>query len=278
MTTADHPLFQAHPIRGTAMFSAGEVPVPYHIYDGYGALIGGTADLVGVRQLLANEEVQPIQNDAGRALMGIWLCDFGEASLGPHHELQISFFVSRGESTPIAAKHLALLAAMLTRPDIQMICHGLWNNSPLVVAFNRELLSLNARLSRSEITRNSELLTATVADAGSGASLLKTTLYKPAHASPRASFALLSQLGLRRTVQISRQPWVGMQIVNPLGVKLAHNGTAMAYTSNASNRVRYFDPQRDQLQLDAEPYAALDFQPQFVQQMTGFKFVYEEPL
>jgi hypothetical protein len=254
------------------------VPVPYQFYDGYGVLIGGTADLAAVHKLLVDEEVKPTHNADGRALMGIWLCDFLQASLGPHHELQISFFVSRGESTPIAAKRIALLAAMLARPEMQMMCHGLWNNTPTVVAYNRELLSLNARLSRSEITRNSELLTATVTDAENGRSLLKATLIKPDHASPGATFALLSQLGFGRAMQVNRQPWIEMQIVNPLGVKLAHNGTAMAYTSNATNHVRYFDPQRDQLQLDAEPYASFDFRPEFVQQMTGFKFVYEEPI
>ena len=51
----------------------------------------------------------------------------------------------------------------------------------------------------------------------------------------------------------------------------------MAYTSNAANRVRYFDPKHDLLRLDAVPYTTLDFQPEFVQHMAGFKFVYQAP-
>lgn len=277
MANTHHPIFQKFPQRGTVKISSGEVPVPYQIYDGYGALIGGTADLAEARQLLAGEEVQPVQNQAGRALMGIWLCDFAKASLGPHHELQISCFVSRQPIAPIAAHRLGLLAAMLIRQDMQMMCHGLWNNSAVVVAYNRELLSLNARLSHSEIIRTEDALIASVADAESKKALLKATLSKPDQSAPGATFALLGQLGIGRTIQISRQPWVEMQIVNPLGVSLRHNGVAMAYTSNATNRVRYFDPKLDQIQLEATPYATLDFQPDFVQQMTGFKFVYEEP-
>lgn len=277
MPNTDHLLFQTFPDSSRATISTGEVPVPYHIYDGYGAFIGGTADLAKVRQLLAHEQVQPVENQAGRALMGIWLCDFTQANLGPHHELQISFFVSRSPAPPISAHRLALLAAMLTRPDIQMMCHGLWNNTPEVVAYNRELLSLNARLSHSTIRCTSQEMECRVEDAESGALLLNCQLSKPTQAIITATFALLGQLGIGRTLQISRQPWVEMKIVNPLGVKLVHNGTAMAYTSNTANRVRYFEPKYDHLRLEASPYAALDFQPAFVQHMAGFKFVYQEP-
>ena len=278
MTAPIHTLFQAYPIRGTTTLSTGEAPsVPYHIYDGYGAFIGGTADLAKVRQLLASEEVTPVQNSDGRALMGIWLCDFTQANLGPHHELQVSIFVGRDEIAPIAPHRISLLAAMLARPDMQMMCHGLWNNSPLVVAYNRELFSLNARLSAGTFQRSAQALACAVEDAESSAPLIRCKLTHPDSAAFDATFALLRHLGLGRTIQINRQPWVEMQIVNPLGVKLAHNGTARAYTSNATNRVRYFDPQHDELRLDAAPYAALDFHPDFVPDMTGFKFVYEEP-
>ena len=90
MTTANHTLFQTHPVCGAAQISIGEAPVPYHIYDGYGAFGGGTADLAAVQKMLAGEALQPVQNGAGRALMGTWLCDFSEANLGPHHEICIS--------------------------------------------------------------------------------------------------------------------------------------------------------------------------------------------
>jgi hypothetical protein len=278
MPSTNHTLFQTFPDSATATISTGEVPVPYHIYDGYGAFIGGTADLAKMGEVLANEEMQPVQNHAGRGLMGLWLCDFTQANLGPHHEMQISFFVSRSPVPPISTHRLALLAAMLTRADMQMMCHGLWNNTPQVVAYNREVLSLNARLSQSTIRCNAQEMEGLVEDVESGKLLLNSKLSKPTHASVGATFALLGQLGLGRTLHISRQPWVEMQIVNPLGVKLAHNGTAMAYTSNAANRVRYFEPKHDRLRLEVDSYTTLDFRPDFVQHMAGFKFVYREPI
>lgn len=273
-----HPLFQAYPLRGNTEISVGTVPLPYHIYDGYGTFIGGTAKLTEVEKLLAAEQLQPAQNEAGQALMGIWLCDFTDANLGPHHELQISIFVSRGKVPPVKAHPLGLLGAMLTRPDIQMLCHGLWNNTPLVVAYNREIFSLNARLSDSTLQRTRETLTGTVKDAETQAPLLTVKLTKPDQAGFGATMGLLGQLGFGRAMKINSQPWVEMRVVNPLGVKLEHNGTATACASNATNTVRYFDPKVDQLNLQAAAYTSLGFQPEFAQHMTGFKFIYEEPV
>src|SRR5690349_3233391 len=88
----NHRLFRQYPLRGKAVISTGEVPTPYHIYDGFGALIGGTADLSAVRELLKKEVVMPADNGDGRTPMAIWIYKFTDASLGPHHELQFSFF------------------------------------------------------------------------------------------------------------------------------------------------------------------------------------------
>lgn len=278
MSNHPQPLFQQFPLTGSVTLTTGEAPTPYHIYDGYGALIGGTADWAAVQRLLQPEEVIPVQTVAGRALMGIWICDFTDASLGPHHELQFSLFVARRPIRAIAAHPLSLLNVMLTRPEVQMLCHGLWNNTPGVVAYNREQLSLNAQLSDSTITRDQKQMRFAIRAAASGESILTGALRKPQQPSWRASFALLGQLGLAQTMRINRQPWVEMAIVNPLGVKLGHNGVARAMTKNAVNNVRYFEPATDTLTLGDTPYRALAFQPSFVQYMAGFTFVYLDPV
>lgn len=270
-------LFQQFPLNGKATLSSGQVPTPYQIYDGLGAFIGGTADLAAVQRLLQPEAVIPMQTVDGRALIGIWLCDFTDASLGPHHELQFSIFVSRQPAPPITTHRVSLLTAMLTNSDLQMLCHGLWNNTPTVVAYNRELLSLNARLSTSRISRDRHQLSAEVHDQTTGAPLLSATLHKPEQAALGASFALAGHLGFRRTMQINRQPWVPIAVVNPVGVVLPRNATAQAMTKNATNNVRYFDLAHDRLTISVSPYRALDFQPHVVQHMSGFKFVYLNP-
>lgn len=278
MTKAQHPLFQQFPLNGTATISTGVVPTPYQIYDGYGAFVAGTADLAAVQRLLQPETVIPIQNHAGRALMGIWLCDFTDASLGPHHELQFSIFVSRQPVPPIATQPLSLLAAMLTQPALEMLCHGLWNNTPTVVAYNRELLSLNAKLAQSQISRDQRQMSVDVSNAASSAPILTATLGKPSQASLRATLALAGQLGWKQTMQANRRPWVTMRVVNPLGVGLPRNAVAQAMTKNATNILRYFEPATDRLTIHQSPYSALDFHPQVVQHMSGFKFVYLNPV
>lgn len=277
MNAPTHTLFKSYPLNGKATLTTGEVPTPYHIYAGYGALIGGSADLAAVQRLLQDEEVVPIQTVAGRALMGIWICDFIDASLGPHHELQFSIFVARQPLPAFSAHPLHLLATMLTRSDVQMMCHGLWNNTATVVAYNRELLSLNAKLSTSTIQRDRQKLHFDVRAADSGAAVLTGAVSKPLQASWRTSFGLLGQLGVKTTMRVTRQPWISMSIVNPLGVLLSRNAVAQAMTNNETNNVRYFDPQTDSLSFGNTPYKNLDFHPTFVQHMSGFKFVYLNP-
>jgi hypothetical protein len=66
-------------------------------------------------------------------------------------------------------------------------------------------------------------------------------------------------------------------VVNPLGVKLERNTVAEACTHNDVNVLRYFEPGADSLRFGDTLYARLDFNPQVVQHMAGFKFVYLNP-
>jgi hypothetical protein len=279
MTSRSHALFARYPLDGRAVLSTGEVPTPYHIYDGYGLFIGGTAALTPVQQLLEVEAVAPLQTARGDALMGIWVCDFTDASLGAHHELQFSFFTSNRQPPPIAREPLSLLAFMLTRPDVQMLCHGLWNNTPTVVAYNRELLSLNARLADSSIVRRADCdcLTFEFKDQVTGQLVLSGEIHHFQRASWCAGLSLMSQVGISRGRALARQPWVGLRILNPLGVVLNHHATAETFTKNDRNVLREFDPRADKLEFGETPYRSLQLVPRFVQYMDGFRFVYLPP-
>jgi hypothetical protein len=153
MNPRNHKLFKHFPIQSTIDISIGSVPTPYHIYDGFGLFIGGVCDFDATEHLLENEDVLPVKTLDGKALMGIWVCNFTEASLGPHHELQFSFFVSRKEIAPIRDHPFNTLVSPLSCQDVKMLCYGLWNNTPNVVAYNREILSLDALQSNGGIQR-----------------------------------------------------------------------------------------------------------------------------
>ena len=253
------------------------VPIPYHIYGGYTLFIGGECDLSAAKHLLRNETVLPVQTANGKALMSIWVCNFTEASLGPHHELQFSLFVSGQEISPIPAHPLNILELLLTRADIQMMCHGLWNNTENVVAYNRELLSLNARQTDSIIERNGDTLEFTFQDTATGSLILSGSTRQFQKTSIRTTLALLSKLGFKKLMEANQRPWINMQVVNPLGVGLNKNASAQTYTNNDANAVRYFEPRESRLQFGDNDYKRLNFTPRFAQYMDGFKLVYLQP-
>jgi hypothetical protein len=277
MSAQDYPLFKQYPLNGQATLSVGPAPTPYHIYDGSGLLIGGTVNAAAAQQLLKAEPLTPLQNAAGRVFMGIWVCDFTDASLGAHHELQFSFFMADRPTGLSATNPLALLRLMLVTPGVQMLCHGLWNNTPLVVAYNRELLSLNARLAQSQIGRTAQALNFSFADSVTQQPIFSGTIHQPRLPSLRASFGLIGQVGFARGMALAQKPWLSLNVRNPVGVGLNRNGVAETFTKNDVNNVRYFDPRTDKLTFGPTPYATLDFTPQFVQYMEGFKFVYLQP-
>jgi hypothetical protein len=272
-------LFDKYPLRSHVTLSCGPVPQPYHIYDGRGLLIGGLANLAAARQLLVSEEVAPLTAGPDQTFMAVWVCDFTQASLGPHLELQFSLFVSR-RPVKIAAKHpLTLLKVMLSRPDVGMFCHGLWNDSETVVAYNRELLGLDARLVTGQIRGDKAAgqFDFHFTDAQSGQPVFRgRTRYQP-RATSRVGLALMRQLGLEGIHKLATNPWVTLKVINPIGPHIPANHEALTFTENKQNLLRYIDPNQDTLEFADPRYQALQFQPQFVQQMHGFRFVYLNP-
>jgi hypothetical protein len=276
-TARDHALFRTYPLSGEVRLSTGLAPTPYHVYDGHGVFIGGSADFAAARELLAPEQVAPVRTDDGRALMGVWVFDFTDASLGPHHELQLSLFVSRQPVAPLPSRRMSVIEAMLTRPNVQMLCHGIWNSTPTAVAYNRELLALDARESNSTIERDAAAMRFHVSDRVSQAPLIEGCVQRPQRASLRANFALIRRLGLRRAAAMAKQRWIRVPVLNPVGHGLSRNAAADSFTHSAATALRYFDARRDRLVVHEPRYRQLQFEPRFVQSIVGFRFVYLFP-
>lgn len=272
----NHALFQRYPLTGQVQLSLGPAPTPYQIYAGRGVFIGGAADLAAVRALLQPEQLHPLTTTAGRALLGLWLMDFTDASLGPHHELQFSVFAARQPAPALPAHPLAVAQAMFARPETRLVCHGLWNNTERVVAYNRERLGLNARLSRSQINIDAARLTFAVMDQAAGQPLVNGQLRAARRGSMRTTWDFMRLLGFGAAQRVAAQPWVELKIVNPVGLR-PQPLTALAASHSDLTALRYLEPSVDRLVIQAEPYHALDFQPQFVQHLDGIKFVYLDP-
>lgn len=275
----EHILFHDFPLLAEVKISTGVVPAPYHIYDGYGCFVGGSADFHAVRQLLSGQQVRPVQDTHVRALMGIWICDFADASLGPHHELQISFFVARQPIADIPAHSLSIVQLMLTRPDVEMLCFGLWNNTKTVVAYNRERLGLDAQLAQSTIMRENtgRSMRFDVRDVATSRPVMDGSLRLQRHNQVRATWSLMRLVSLKTMLANLTAPYTPLRVVNPVTAMLPQNGVAMTYAKSQTNLLRYYAPATDNLRFGGAPFDQLDFRPTYVQQMEGFRFVYLDP-
>lgn len=271
-------LFKQYPITTELRTSAGPVPIPYHVYDGRVLMIGGTAELGTVNELVKDEHLSPLRDSAGRALMVLWVCDFSDASLGPHKELQISFIVKRGPSRPINAHPLAVHRALLIEPGVGMFCHAIWNDTNAAVTYNREILSLPVHLATSSVGHDAAGITSFAFKLASNsrplvAGKILDTLSQPANVGR----LMFSALGLGGMLRLMRRPDLHVQVINPITKTIEDNLAADTYTRSQRQIVRLYDPAIDQIAIQDDAYRQLGFWPQFVQQMEGFRFVYLNP-
>jgi hypothetical protein len=270
-----HPLFKRWPLREPATLWFGPVPTPYHVYDGYGVMIGGTCDAVSARKLLRGEKLSPIETRERRVLAAIWVCDFTEASLEPHTELQFSFFMSRRPRQD-ASTHVFGLTEVMLDDDTRMLCHGLWNNSDKAVAFNEELLYLPAVRAESAIARDASNLQFGFKDI-QAKSLIQGQLRWAAKQGLRDGLALASLLGVSTVMDQAKRPYVPLTVVNPVHGRLPHNADAQTAAANDNTVLRVWDDSVDRLTISHPLYRELDFVPDMVQQFSGARFVYNQP-
>lgn len=271
-----HKLFHQFPLAEERQISVGLVPTPYHVYDGHGLLIGGTADLDTVSDLLQNEQVYPMRTVDGRALMAIWVCDFTDASLGPHNELQFTFAVSHKPTAPINARPMTLIRAIFANPDTRLLCHGLWNNTDKAVAYNREVLGLDARLNHGQGSRSNGQKSFSFRDVAGGI-IFEGRVNEARRTPGKVGWELLRLLGVRQSIRAASQPIIATRVVNTLSPAIPYNADAMVYLAPDTSVVQFFDPAADAISFGQEPYRSLDFIPRYYQHFTPFRFVYLFP-
>ncbi len=290
MTTREnHRLFKKYPLDGQVMVNGQSVSTPYHIYDGEMVFIGGTAKADVARELLKNEHLTPILDTNGDALMAVWICDFTQANLGAHHELQFSIFATPKPQPPVQAHPFAIFRALVMNPDAMMICHGLWNNTQLVVDYNRDHLGLDAHLSISDIQANDHWRSFDVKDATTGESLIKGDLIEPMIGAKKWDYEgvnpkgkalrdMMRHLGFGGMMRAMQSPFVHVPVVNTISQLSDTNRVAHTYTKTDNQMVRYFEPIQDKLVIQHPRYAPLNFSPALVQHNRGIRFVYLRPV
>ena len=278
LVRSDHPLFAKYPLDGTVEVDGEPLSTPYHIYNGEIFLIGGIADAAAAATLLQGERLAPLLDTDGNALMALWVCDFTEANLGPHHELQISLFASPQPGPPVQRHPFAIHRLLALNPDTHMVCHGLWNNTARVVRYNQAHLGLDAHLSVSQIQYEDRgpRWVFCVDDAESGQPVAEGSLEAVARQPAAAMWATLRHLGLRGMSQAVRTQFVHVPVVNTRSAFAGDNYVAHTYTRSDRQIIRFFGG-ADRIDIRHPQYARLAFRPDFVQQNAGVRFVYLRP-
>lgn len=272
---SNHPIFKRYPLDGEISLCGETLSTPYHIYDGAMLLLGGTADAAVASKLLSDARMLPLLDENGRALAAVWVGDFTEASLGAHHELQISLFATARPIPRLTPHPFAILRALTVIPETRMVCHGLWNNTRRVVRYNAEHLRLDARFASSEIAcasgqwqfrfNNEE-----------GSMIAQGTLDMTVRQSATAMWQMIRHIGVQGLMRSIRSPFIHVPVTSTCSQFAGQDLVADTYTQSDRQVIRRFGSQ-DRLKISHPMYACLGFAADFVQQIQGVRFVYLRP-
>jgi hypothetical protein len=276
-------LFQQYPLRSLREVPGGSAPVPYHVYNGTVLLIGGTANLPSVRALLDDDSLELVCTTRGEALISLWVCNFTQSSLGPHKILHAGISVALDALPPVEPRPLALLGSILTMPQVGMYCQRTWIDEARVAIYQSELLGLNVHMTQGEFSQDpaGRSVEFEFWDVSDGETLLSGQVRERAYTTPRPALALLRRLGLSGYLQVSRRPKFSLRVVVPLGGRRPagelSERVSQVYWHRQRAVTQFFNPHSDRLVLGSTVYPGIEFHPQFVERLEGFKMVYFLP-
>lgn len=273
--TPKQQLFERFPLDGSVVVAGEELSTPYHIYNGTMLSLGGTVEGDAAARLLAKEHLKPVLDSEGRALAAIWICDFIEANLGAHHELQISLFATAREAQPLPAGAFSYHRALTAIPDLMMVCHGLWNNTERVVRYNREHLLLNAKLAQSDVNLVGDPWTFQFRDA-EGRTIAGGSLPAMRRQPPAAVWKIARQMGFRGMLSLLRSPVFNMSVVNTRQEGSERNHCCQTYTVCQKSLIRAATEQ-DRIAISHPIYRDLDFKVTHLQQLHEIGFIFLRP-
>lgn len=271
-----HRLFHKFPLDGSVSLSTGDAPIPYHVYDGNGLLISATGDFAMVAQKISSEDVHLVRTASGKAVIGIFVCDFVDASLEPHTELQVSTLVSRTKGEVVSDHPFALAAAMVTRPDWGTMCLHIWNDTEVVVAYNREYLGLNP-LQGSGTIRRTPGRKSFEFSSPKGAAILSGDVSEKTRPRLRDLLGLMGLTGTRPLMRYVRKPFAEAAVLNMKNDVFPENRRAPTFTAADTNVLQIFEPTKDQLSVHSTDLAPYDIVPRSLQHISPFRFVYLKP-
>ena len=157
-----------------------------------------------------------------------------------------------------------------------MFCYGLWNNTATAVAYNRELLGLEAQLSQGSIQRENGQKAFRFTDE-TGSLLFEGCVQESKQTSLKTGWSLARLLGLHQTVRALKQPYLGAKVVNPISEVLPFNADAQSFVAADAPVIQFYDSAKDTIAFNPSTEAQFGFQPHFMEHFAPFRFVYLQP-
>lgn len=275
MTDKGHALFSAHPLSGTIEVTEGEFPVPYHVYDGHGLILGGTCDPAALDFSFTGQDVYPVLTESGQGLAVLFVCDFPHASHGPHREVHFAALACATANQSLPDDPAALFAAIGTRQDWGVLSLHLWNDDPGVVAYNHEFLGLNAHLAYGEIDLAHRFSFSFTDQAG--APLVSGDVSHNRRSDSGFMFRVMRHMGLRGTFNAARTRHAEAYVINRKGPYMSRNLKARTLTAPDKMVVSQFRPDQDRLEMQHPILEQYSFQPTCLEHISPFRFIYFPP-
>jgi hypothetical protein len=268
-------LFRAYPVGGYRSTSCGLLPVPYHVYDGEALLLGLRMDGNAASGMVAGAGLHPVVDRKGRALACLWVCQFTQAGIGPHCELQLSLAVRRETVPPVGDGAFELLRLIVLDPTLRLYSAALWNDTPAAVAYNRELLGLDARFCLAHFSRGEEGGFVSFRFEDQKENLIFQGDVAPAREQPIwDAFLAERALGKDGNQRLAAVPWLGAQVMAPAGVLFPQPCEAQAFLQAEKTILTRYSSADAHLHFDSALSAGLDLRPDFIEYFHRFRFVY----
>lgn len=270
------PLSERYPPDGEVVVRGEALTTPYHVYDGTLLFIGGTADAGAVKRLLAAEDdLFPIIDTNGRALAGVWIGEFERANLGPHMELQISLFATPGKMPkPVPSHPFSTIRAMLALPETVMVCHGLWNTTNRVVAYNRDVLALDAQWSAGTLSQSGGAYDFCFTQSDGG--IIAEGRLGIQRQEAANSREMIRHVGFTTLLKAALTPAATIPVANTRSEASPGHNVSRTYSRYRRHVTRRFGA-GDSLMIGHARYRDLGFEPALVQHLLGYELVFMRP-
>ncbi len=84
-------------------------------------------------------------------------------------------------------------------------------------------------------------------------------------------------MGLRQTLRTFSQPYLGAKVVNPIGDGFPNNADAQSYLASDAPVVQLLNEVADAIVIHQTEATEVNFQPNFTEHFSPFRFVYLQP-